>query len=310
MEFDDALDEFDDLDLLELISSDTNSTNKYLVFHGSNNELYAINVAKVIEILVYKKLIMVKNGQSDSLILASAQIRDELATIINFDQWFGNEVLDDSEYEFAINVGFGGYNLAIMVKAVEYIVSIDSNNMQDNSFNNPKTNFVANIKLNGEDKLCTVFDCDKLLADVFEEINRDNNVENLEEISSLETDKIILYADDSKFIRKMLESAFNKLKVKSKGFENGKELFDSLKTLNPEKIGLIVTDVEMPIMDGIHLIKNIKSELYYKSIPIIIHTNMSDFILEKTIENLDIQEVIDKIDIKKLTKSIEKNFDL
>lgn len=310
MEFYDDMNEFDDLDLLELLSSDSNSTNQYLVFHGSNNELYAINVAKVIEILVFKNLNMVRNGENDSLILASAQIRDEMATIINFDEWFGNKVLDESDYEFLIYVGFGGYSLGMMIKAVEYIVTIDSAQMQDNSMNNPKTNFVANIKLNGEERLCTVFDCDKLLGDIFDEIVRDNDLENVNISNNLETNKIALYADDSKFIRKMLKALFDKLEIKSKGFENGKDLLDSLTNSDSSNIGLIVSDLEMPIMDGIHLIKNIKKEPVYSDIPIIIHTNMSNFILEETLEELNIEEVIGKIDMSKLSKSIQKNFDI
>ena len=139
----------DDLDLLELLTADSNSANQYLLFVGSNGEYYAMNVAKIVEILTYKNITMVKNSDR-SLIKGTAKIRDEIATVINFDQWFGNEILDENLYEYLLLAGFGGYNLAIAVKNVEYIVTIDSANMRDNSLNNPKTTFIAQIKQNNQ----------------------------------------------------------------------------------------------------------------------------------------------------------------
>lgn len=303
----DELDNYDDLDLLDLILSDSSTTNKYLLFEGSNGEVYAINVSKVVEILVFKDLQMVKNGdKKDSLIKGTAQIRDELSTIINFDEWFGNEVLDDSEYEYIILAAFGGYNLGIMIKSVDYIVSIDSIDMKDNSINNPKTNFLT--KLNKEDRLCTIFDCDKLLLDVFEETHKKNDLEKMELKKEINSDKLILFADDSRFIRKMVESLFEKLGVDYKVFENGKELFESIKEYKAEDIALVITDIEMPIMDGVQLVKNINELDGYESVNIIVHTNMSKFVVESSLRELGVDEVISKIDMKKLSSSILKYF--
>lgn len=305
--YDEINEEYEDLDLLELITADPNSTNQYLVFEGSNDEAYAINVSKVIEILVYKDLNMVRNGD-DSLIKATAQIRGNIATIINFDEWFNNDILDDSEYEYIVLAGFGGYNLGIMIKSVEYIVSIDSKDMQDNSMNNSKTNFIANIKLNGKERLCTIFDCDKLLLDTFDDIKKENKLEKISSNTKLNSDKYILFADDSSFIRKMVGSLFDKLGLRSKIYENGQDLLDELKELNPNSIGLVVTDLEMPIMDGNHLIKEINKLDGYEDLNIIVHTNMSNFILENSLVDLGVAEVIGKINMEKLSNGILKYF--
>lgn len=307
MEDIEELDSFD-LDLLDLISSDLNTTNQYLVFEGSNSEVYAINISKVIEVLVYKNLEMVKNGSGNNLIRATARIRDEIATIVSFDEWFGNEILEDDNYEFVILAGFGGHNLAIMVKNVEYIVSINSDEMKDNSINNSKTNFVAKIKLNGKDRLCTVFDGDKLLLDVFKENYKTKSVETIHDNNIINSNKIVLFADDSRFIRRMVESLFEKMNIKSKVFENGKELLDELKLLDPKDIALIITDLEMPVMEGRSLIKNIRELKVYDDINIIVHTNMSNFIIEKSLLELNVKEVIGKIDMEKLSVGISKHF--
>lgn len=305
MEHNEQLD-IEEIDLLELIMADSSASNQYLVFNGSNEECYAINVSKVIEILVYKDLEMVKNGSGDSLVKATAQIRENTATIINFDEWFGNKVLDDSEYEYIVLTGFGGHNIGIMINSVEYIINIDSDNMKDNSKNNPKTNFISKIKINQKEKLCTIFDCDKLLTDVFTDNLEKNNIEKIENLYNIQSNKTIFFADDSRFIRKMVHSLFEKLQLKYKSFENAKELLEEIQKTDPNDVALIITDVEMPIMDGFYLLKKLKEQDKYADINVIVHTNLSNFIIEKNLYELGASEIIGKIDMKELSFSISK----
>ena len=307
MEYIEQIDEYDDLDILELIMADSSSTNQYLVFEGSNSEKYAINVSKVVEILTYKDLNMVKNHDK-SIIRGTAKIREEMATIINFDEWFYNDVLEDNEYEYIILTAFGGYNLGIMIKNVEHIVTIDSDYMKDNSMNNVKTNFIAEIKINNKNKLCTIFDCDKMLLDTFDDIYKKNELKNVVCDKKFRSDKKILFADDSTFIRNIVESLFVNLGISFISFENGQKLFEKLKTMNPHEIGLIITDLEMPVMDGKHLIKAINELNEYDTINIIVHTNMSSFIVENSLIELGVDEVISKIDMNELSRGIVKYY--
>lgn len=307
MQYDTELNEYDDIDLFELIYADSSSTNQYLIFEGSNSEIYAMNVSKIVEILTYKDLNMVKN-QDSSIIRGTAKIRDEIATIINFDEWFENEVLPDEEYEYIIFAGFGGHNLGIMIKNVEYLVTIDSSNMKDNSMNNPKTNFISEIKLHNENKLCTIFDCDKLLLDTFKDIAHQNEISGINLDTKVSSQQVVLFADDSSYIRKMVSSLFDKLGVKGYIFENGQDLLNKLTTMNPEDVALIVTDLEMPVMDGFNLIRSINEIDRFDAINIIVHTNMSNFITSNSLIELGVDEVINKIDMEALAKAIVKYF--
>lgn len=305
--FEDEIVEEDELDLLELVSADTNSTNQYLIFIGSDDEVYAINVSKVQELLVYKDLHMTFNPTKDSVVKATADIRDCMTTIINFDNWYGNKVLPDEEYELIVLAAFGGYSLGIMIKSVEYIMNINLSNLQDNSANNPKTNFVAKIRLNGRERLCTIFDGDKMLLDVFPE-SKNTELNNIEVSDDIDKSKFILFADDSRFVRKMVHDLFDKLGFKAKIFENGKELFDALQTMKIDQIGLIVTDLEMPIMDGTTLMRNIQDSGIYSSINILVHTNMSNDVMQKSLEKYGAKEVIGKTNMQKLADGINKYF--
>jgi two-component system chemotaxis response regulator CheV len=296
----------DEIDLLSLVSADTNSINQYLAFVGSNDEIYAINVSKVRELLVYKDLMLVKNSEKGSIIKATADIRGEMTTIVNFDEWFGNEVLPDSDYELVILAGFGGHNIGIMIKKVEYIINVNSSQMHSGATNNAKANFIVTTKINSKERLCTIFDGDKMLLDIFDDLNEPMEQKSVDLVQK--KDKLVLFADDSKYIRKIVYGLFEKLQIKSQIYENGQELYDALQTISHQDIGLIITDLEMPIMDGNTLIKKIKEKPEYNKLPLIVHTNMSNDVMENSLLRLGANAVIGKIDIAKLSEAIVKHF--
>jgi len=306
--YNDELDD-DELDILALVSTDANKTDQYLIFEGSDDEFYAINVSKIKELLVYKELNKIKYNQKDNpYIKYLADIRGDMISLVCFDEWFGNKVLDDNEYELVIYVGFGGYDFGIIVKRVEYIVNIEPNSTQNNSISDSKISFISKIKLNGKDRLCTVFDSDKMLLDIFSDMNEKIVLDNISSKKELDKSKYILFADDSGFIRNLIGSMLEKLEFKAKIYENGKMLLDELKQMDPSEIGLIITDLEMPVMDGVTLIKNIQNLEFYKNINIIVHTNMSNDIMSDSLIKLGAKKIISKVDLDSLSKYIEEYF--
>ena len=229
---DEHVEDDDELDLVKLVSTDANDSNQYLLFLGSDNQYYAKNVSKIEELLVYKDLDIAYNNDKDNGILGTANIRGKMTSIVNFDKWIGNKVLDDSEYELVIIASYGGRRFALVVKEVEYIVTIDSKNMIDNSENNSKASFISKVMINGEEKLCTIFDSDLLLLEVFDNIEKQSSsdIKSLSPIST--SDKMILFADDSKFVRKIIVNLFDQMQCRYKMYSDGKDLSQRKHLLN------------------------------------------------------------------------------
>jgi len=294
----------DELDLLKLVSTNADDTSQYLLFDSSENELFALNVSKIRELLVYKELEISKNPDKNSLIVGSANIRGELVPLVKFDAWYGNKILDDSEYELVIVTNFGGHHLGIIVKSVEYITTIESSEMKDNSQNNIKTTFIADIKMNTKHILVNIFDADLMLLDLFSDIDKDiNKLKNKVDIQ-----KVILFADDSRFIRKMVSELAEKMELKYEVLSDGKELLEAMQKYKPDEIGLIVTDLEMPVMDGKEFIRK-KNELKeYKNIPVIVHTNMANDVMVDSLNKIGVSKVIGKINMLKLSDAIKEVF--
>jgi two-component system chemotaxis response regulator CheV len=302
---DEHIEDDDELDLVKLVSTDANDSNQYLLFLGSDNQYYAKNVSKIEELLVYKDLDIAHNND-DSYILGTASIRGKMTPIINFDKWVGNEVLEDSEYELVIIASYGGRRFALVVKEVEYIVTIDSSNMTSNNENNSKSSFISKVNVNGEEKLCTIFDSDMLLLDVFDSVGKQSSIDINRINSGKKTDKKILFADDSKFIRKMVEKLFKQLNHKYIIYNDGKELIEDLSNIDITDIGLFITDLEMPGASGREVIDVIRQNNTYDDINILVHTNMSNDVMEEELIKKKVSKIIGKVDMLSLSQAIEE----
>ena len=298
-------DDDEELDLIKLVTTNANDTSQYLIFVGSDNQYYAKNVSKIEELLVYKDLDIVKNINT-GLIIGTADIRGNMTTIVNFDKWFGNNVLDDKDYELVILAHYGGHRMGIVVKRVEYIVNIPSDTMTDNSENNDKTSFITKVQIAGKEELCVIFDSDKMLLDVFDKIDA-QSAAYTKQFKPIETSKkTVFFADDSRFIRKMVQDLFIALDVNYNIYDDGKQMIDALQNTPVEEIGLFITDLEMPIMSGRDVIRFIRENSEYDHINLIIHTNMSNDNMENTLMDAGAQDIIGKVDMLKLGDAIKK----
>lgn len=300
-------DDDDDIDLMEIVSADFKISNQYLIFEGSSGDVFGISVTKVRELISIRELTMLQSNNDDSIVRATADIRDEMTTIINFDEWFGNTITEEDQYELVILTGFGGKNIGIMIKSVEYIVNIDPSNMYESYSNRDRTNFVAKIKLNNQDRLCTIFDCDKMLLDTFE-LHETVWGENVSVMTAASQEKTLLFADDSRLVQQLAAGLFEKLQVKAMIFKDGKELLDTLKSMPPEDVGLIVTDLEMPMMDGFTLIDEVRELTEYDGVAIVIHSNIGNDVRVEPLRDKGVADVISKIDMNLLAESIKKHF--
>ena len=298
-------DEEDELDLIKLVNTNANDTSQYLIFVGSDDQYYAKNVSKIEELLVYKDLELVKNN-GDGLIIGTADIRGNMTAIVNFDRWFGNKVLDDEDYELIILAHYGGHRIGIMVKRVEYIVNIPSDTMTDNSENNDKTSFITRVQVGGKNVICSIFDSDKMLLDVFDKIDEQSHVQ-VNKFKPIEkSNKKIIFADDSRFIRKMVKELFDTLDVSYEIYDDGKQMLDALKNLKVEEIGLFITDLEMPVLGGRDVIRSIRGNSEYDGIKLIVHTNMSNDTMVEALLSSGVDEIIGKVNMLKLGDAVKK----
>ena len=144
-----------------------------------------------------------------------------------------------------------------------------------------------------------------LIADietVIENISgmRDESVQ-IDENPNIKDSKILL-VEDSKYFQMKMKEIFSKLKVHYQVASNGKEAWEILQGKN--KFDLIITDVEMPIMNGIQLAKKIKSENHLARIPILFCSSISNKTLIKEIEEENLGTYIVKFNPEEMVEAV------
>ena len=304
-EYDDYVDDEEEIDIVKLVSTNANDANQYLLFLGIDKQYYAKNVSKIEEIVVFNSLDIVKNYDSN-IVIGVTNIRGEMLILINFDTWLSGETVVEDGNEFVIILNYGNKKFGLIVKNVEYIITIEPKNMLSTTSGNSKSLFTTKIITNNKESLCTMVDSDKMLMDILEP-NQEISNEELSHIqNTIKSDKLVLLADDSKLVQQLLIKVCKKLAINYKVLENGKELLDEIQKYHEDDIGLIVTDIEMPILGGKEVIKKLREIKKYDNINILAHTNMANEIMKKELFQLGANEIISKIDINTLSNAIQK----
>lgn len=289
-----------------LLESGTNEL-EVLEFTLGNNH-YGINVAKIREILTYQQVTPIPNAHP--CVEGIFMPRDTMMTVINLKRCLGME--DSQEEGLFIITNFNKLNIAFHVDEVigihrvswEDIIKPDSTiNTEDNSAS------TGVIKLDG--KLVVILDFEKIVTDISPETGlKVSDVENMP--ARDRSDCTILIAEDSPLLSKLITDC-----LKKAGYSNlvvtanGQEAWDKLRELKAagtvcRDIQCIITDIEMPLMDGHRLTKLCKSDDVIKPIPLVIFSSLVNEEMKRKGEQLGADAQLTKPEIGMLVSAIDK----
>ncbi|MEA3352497.1 MAG: response regulator [Campylobacterota bacterium] len=295
-------------ELLNLISGDMNISSQYVIFETSEGEYYGVNVAKVEELIQNKNIDIIKSSNSEMLTKGVAKIRDNMTVLLNFDDWIGSPVKDEKELKIIILCRYSSARLGLIVKRVIGIQRIQLDSLFEGTQRDEKIAYAVEISVGGEKKMCNIFDFDQISMDIYPNILNMNEtlVDDMQIQTNQVTNKTLLVAEDSKLIQNQIKKLLNKMNLKYHIFDNGKLLLEYLSSSNIEDTALIITDIEMPVMDGIELIEQIKQNRKYDQIPLIAHTNMSNSVISTNIMEHGVLDIVDKLDMTGFKEAVEK----
>ncbi len=292
-------------ELIRLVTSNADVTSQYVIFRNGHDELYAINVAKVEELIVNKELSLAKSSETDGALIGTAKIRDEMCSIVHFDRWLAKGEAEGCIYELIIICNFGHQRVGIIIKNVIGIQNIEADKLIENSARDPKSAQITELSIAGESKLCIIFNSDALLTEVFPEAHQ-NEINKISHLGNAGITKKVLFADDSKIVQKAVEMAMTQMGLNFEVFDNGKELLERLHTMNPDDVALILSDIEMPVMDGMALLREVKNSTPTRNIPFVMNTNMANPSIIEQAKRQGVDSVIHKLDVEDLQQQIQK----
>lgn len=292
-----------------LLESGTNELEILEFTLGENH--YGINVAKIREILQYQPITPVPNSHPS--VEGIFMPRDTMITVISLRSCLGMEPAEDEGLFIITN--FNKLNIAFHVEQVIGIhrVSWEAIIKPDSTINTKGASTSTGvIKL--EDKLVVILDFESIVSEISPETGlRVNDVDQMTERDRNESP--ILIAEDSPLLSKLITEC-----LKKAGYTNlivtadGQEAWDKLQELNAsgdiqKNVHCIVTDIEMPRMDGHRLTKLVKSNDDMKNIPLVIFSSLVNEEMRRKGELLGADAQLTKPEIGQLVGAIDKLID-
>ncbi|MDX4060094.1 chemotaxis protein CheW [Aliarcobacter skirrowii] len=269
------------------------------VFYTGHNNIYAINIAKVKAFIITEEVAINDTPKDTNIIAGIATIRGEPVTLVNLDAWLGLKPLEIKDYKLIIFCEFNHKKIGFLVKDMLDIVEKTTQELRHTEETNSKITYTTYVKVNNKDELCTVFNAEQLLRDINWTDDGGRDIKKYVE-GKIQSSKKILAAEDSAVAREVLHKFFSQIEVDYEIYSNGGELLDRIEDLDPSKIGLIVTDIEMPGTDGYQVASFIKNNQKYEHIPVVINSSMTTDAVRGKMERIGIDGFVGKTDINAL----------
>jgi len=280
---------------------------------GTYEWIFGVNVAKVREVLRMPPITKVPNMPPE--VEGMAEIRGKLIPVISLARWMGIEEPPERK-KFLLHLEFLRENVGVIVHDAKRIRRISWSDIK-------KAPDTLNQKMGGritgvvdtEDGLLIILDFEGILHDigllkVFHE------AEAKEEAKETKEAYTILIAEDSavarKIVKDILESAGHKVIETEDGLEAWNVLNNYLERAKKENrpitdyIQLVITDIEMPNMDGLTLTKKIKETVGLMGLPVIVNTTLSDDTNRQRAFRVNADGFIVKFDAEELIEMVNK----
>jgi len=244
-----------------------------------NGNLYGINVAKVREIIMAAPVKPMPHAHP--AVEGIFKPRDIVETVIDLPFYLIGEHQEHTALDLFIVTNFNKMFIAFRVHTVVGISRISWTDIQkpDKTVSGGEEGVATGIAQCGED-LVTILDFERIVAEIAPETSI--QISEIDKMGPRErSDKPIFIAEDSVLLAKMICDALQKAGyVNLHVFANGKELWDAIQPFKDDpthlfqNVALIITDIEMPQMDGHRLTKLVKSDKNFQNIPLIIFSSL------------------------------------
>ncbi|MDH5652967.1 MAG: chemotaxis protein CheV [Gammaproteobacteria bacterium] len=278
-----------------------------LLFSLGGSQRFGINVFKVQEVIQCPKL--TKVAHSNKMVRGITNIRGKTIPVMDLASAIGKGRIEDVENSYVIVSEFNQSVQGFLVEGVDRIVNMKWEDIQPPPKGLGKDNYMTAVT-KVDDKLVEIIDVEKVLSNlVGVKINISAETANV--TKKAERAWCVMIVDDSVIARKQIKRTLDQMGIESIMANNGREGLDTLKQLAgecghiKEKIDLVISDVEMPEMDGYTLTTEIRKDERLKSIPIILHTSLSGQFNSNMVKQVGANSFIPKFSAEQLGAEVK-----
>ena len=277
-----------------------------LLFSVGGRETFGINVFKVRE--VCETMAITKTPNMPVGVEGIISLRGSIIPVIDLASCLSMPF--EGARTKLIITEFSSHTQAFLVADVDRIVRVDWDHVKTpQSVSANALGLITAITELSDGKLVSILDVEQILANVIGE-------DVVPDLEPLETRNpvSVFFADDSGIARKKIIEVLEKMKLPYQYAVNGAEAWEKLKAVAGrsdqekkavhETIGLVLTDAEMPEMDGYVLTRHIKDDKRFEGIPVLMHSSLSSIANQKLGQQVGVDAYVPKFNPEDLARMI------
>ncbi|OON96688.1 MAG: hypothetical protein ATN36_04980 [Epulopiscium sp. Nele67-Bin005] len=275
-----------------------------------NNQCYAINVLKVKGIIQLDTVVPLPKAAPE--IMGMTNVRGNMNMVIDLQKVLYNISTDKYTGGLGLLCEFNGTIVVFLVDEVKGILKVTWADIEQSNKMKQDVLMIGSILKDGRIIILLDFESITMAADLGEDYQKQAKLSDIGKTKH--TDSTIVLVEDSKAIREMLklsliEAGYSKVIT----FNNGKDAYDYMFELKDkygaefiEEVSILITDIEMPVLDGYTLTRRIKEDEILKNLPVIIFSSLISEELKHKGETVGADVQIGKPSIKELVEIVSK----
>lgn len=275
-------------------------------------ETFGINVFKVREVMRVPEI--THAPEMPSSVEGMVSLRGVLVPVIDLIKYTG--VQAERKPDIMIVTEYNGRTQGFLVESVDTILRLEWSSMKvpPEMLNSQMGGLITAVTELPDGRLIMVMDVEKILAETSHSPEDDMVYATIPQIEH--PDRTVFFTDDSYVARKQVEKTLDAMGVRHISAINGGQAWDELRRIaahadsvhKPVKdfVQLILTDIEMPEMDGYMLTKQIKSDPRFAGIPVVMHSSLSGMSNQQLGRSVGVDEYVSKFEPQKLAATISR----
>lgn len=276
---------------------------------SGRSQRYGINVFKVREVLPCPKLTVMP--RLHKFVVGVAHIRGQTLSVIDLAYAIGGRQIQNFDKNFIIIAEYNRSTHAFLVSNVERILNMNWSKIMPPPKGAGHSNYMTAVtEIEGE--LVEILDVEKIL----DEISPKEIIvsEELKVNGKVPTDLKVLVADDSKVALNQVAKALENIGVEVIKARDGREAYELLRVFAAkgpikDSVELVISDVEMPEMDGYTLCASIRQDPTLKDLYVILHTSLSGVFNQSMVKKAGANDFIPKFNPDELAAAVERGIE-
>jgi len=279
-----------------------------LLFRLEGKQCYGINVFKVQEVIRCPKLTHMP--KANHKVVGVAHLRNRTIPVMDLGLAISNNPIKDRENSFVIVTEYNRYIQGFMVAGVDRITNMNWKDILPPPKGSGSTSYLTAVT-HVDNEMIEIIDVERVFADImgFSEEISDDVLSGAETFTD-EKPKHVMVVDDSSVARNQVRRVLEKVGIECTLANDGQEGYEVLEKMvedgSPlsEKIALVISDIEMPRMDGYTLTTKIRKDPRMQDIYVMLHTSLSGVFNNSMVEKVGANHFVPKFKPNELAHSV------